>query len=581
MDEAPVRMKRLAAEESGAQVDEDRFVLLVKRLEDERARFAMLADNATDVVYQDDPAGNIVWISAGVRETLGWEPDSLVGTPGLDLLYHEDRMPTEVRLRTVLADGVVDVTHLRCRTSSGGFRWMSARIAPLPDRDVVATGRVVGLRDVHEEHAMREQLSHLAFHDTLTGLRNRAWILDMLETDLAVARRDHCLVALLFIDLDNLKVVNDSLGHLVGDEVLTAAAHRIAKVLRPGDRVGRFGGDEFIVVAPGIRHRNDADAIAERLCAAVLDEVQIGDRSVIVSASIGIALSDEDSIPMYLLRDADTAMFRAKSTGGSHWEFSTAGMRNQARTRLEIEAELRTAITERQFRVHYQPIVSMSDATVTGHEALVRWEHPQRGLLAPIEFLQVAEDTELIIGIEELVLDVVCTQLRNHPDLPGPISVNKSPRHIARTGWHHRFLDQLDHHGVDPARVIIEVTETAILSVLERTRADFVDLRERGVGIHVDDFGTGYSTVALLRDLPVTGLKLDLSFTRNIATDTTARALAAGLAGLANGLGLDGVAEGIETPAQAEILREQGWSHGQGYLYGRPTSLLTTTVSQN
>jgi diguanylate cyclase (GGDEF)-like protein/PAS domain S-box-containing protein len=541
-----------------------------RALEAERDRFALLADNATDVVWEGDSSGTIVWISSGVRDALGWEPDALVGKPSLELLHADDQMPTAALLKAALVDGQANLAHVRFRTAAGGYRWMSARHQPVRDRNGVPTGLVVGLRDVHEEHAMREQLAFLAFHDPLTGLRNRAWILDMLETDLAVARRDHCEVAVLFLDLDNFKVINDSLGHLAGDHVLAATAHRISKALRPGDRVGRFGGDEFIVILPDIRHPHHVDVIAERLCDAVVDEVEVGDRSVIVSASVGIAISNPDSTPMHLLRDADAAMYEAKSAGPSGWKFADPAAHSQAMSRLDLEAELRTAVAQRQFVVHYQPIVSIADDSVVGLEALVRWQHPERGLLAPLEFLQVAEDTDLILGIEDQVLDQVCEYLTQRSDLTGRVSLNKSPVHIARPGWHDRLLDRLDVHHVDPSRIVIEVTETAILSVLDRTRADLIDLRERGVGIHIDDFGTGYSSIALLRDLPVTGLKLDLSFTRDITTDATARALAAGLAGLAQGLGLESVAEGIETREQAAILREQGWRNGQGYLYGRP-----------
>jgi EAL domain-containing protein (putative c-di-GMP-specific phosphodiesterase class I) len=241
--------------------------------------------------------------------------------------------------------------------------------------------------------------------------------------------------------------------------------------------------------------------------------------------------------------------------------------------RLVTEAELRTAITERQFVVHYQPIVALTDATVVGYEALVRWNHPDRGLVPPMDFLPVAEESGLIVEVGDQVLDQVCDLLTTRQDLTVPISVNKSPVQIARAGWHDRFLDRIRAHNIDPRRLIIEVTETAFLPALARTSADLADLRDRGIGLHIDDFGTGYSSIALLRDLPVTGLKLDLSFTRHLGTDATARALAAGLAGLVVGLNLDGIAEGIETPEQAEILREQGWTYGQGYLFGRPAPI--------
>jgi diguanylate cyclase (GGDEF)-like protein len=430
--------------------------------------------------------------------------------------------------------------------------------------------RVAGWRDIQDERTARQELAFLAYHDPLTGLRNRVWVLDILDTDLAVAKRDGSQLAVLFLDLDNFKVVNDSLGHAAGDDILIAASLRISRALRPGDRVGRFGGDEFIVVAPGVHDAREIDAIATRITAAIAEEVTIDGRSVILSASIGIALSDQDSSTTTLLRDADSALFRAKAAGRSRWEFSDPAAHIRAMARLVTEAELRTAITERQFVVHYQPIVALADAAVVGYEALVRWNHPDRGLVPPMDFLPVAEESGLIVEIGDQVLDQVCDLLTTRQDLTVPISVNKSPVQIARAGWHDRFLDRIRAHNIDPRRLIIEVTETAFLPALARTSADLADLRDRGIGLHIDDFGTGYSSIALLRDLPVTGLKLDLSFTRHLGTDATARALAAGLAGLVAGLNLDGIAEGIETPEQAEILREQGWTYGQGYLFGRP-----------
>jgi diguanylate cyclase (GGDEF)-like protein/PAS domain S-box-containing protein len=553
--------------------DAEEQVRLEVNLAERENRYRLLAENATDVVYENDLAGTIVWISPGVRDTLGWEPDELVGTASLDLIHPADRDAVLTLRQSILAGVSRAAPPLRYRTRSGTYRWVSVRTRPVTDTAGNTTGLVVGLRDVHEERAAQEELSFLAYHDPLTGLRNRAWILDILDTDLAIARRVDTQVALLFLDVDNFKVVNDSLGHAAGDDILVAIARRVALALRPGDRIGRFGGDEFIVIAPDIRHRHEVHAIAERLCAAVAGEVEVEGRTVMVSASIGITLSDAESTPTSMLRDADSALFRAKAAGRSRWEYFDPAMHTQAMTRLVTEAELRNAIKEHQFVVHYQPIVSLTDATVTGHEALVRWQHPQRGLIAPIEFLPIAEDSGLIVEIGDQVLHQVCETLTSRPDLPGRISVNKSPIQIARPGWHDRFLSTIHAHGIDPRRLVIEVTETAILSIIDHTKDDLSNLRDQGVGIHVDDFGTGYSSIALLRDLPVTGLKLDLSFTRHLTTDPTARALAAGLAGLVQGLNLDGIAEGIETPEQAEILLGQGWTHGQGYLYGRPGPL--------
>jgi diguanylate cyclase (GGDEF)-like protein len=448
---------------------------------------------------------------------------------------------------------------------------MSVRSRALRDDAGEINGAVVSLRDVTSEREAQDLLAYRAFHDPLTGLKNRAWILDMLDADLRAAERRSAQLGVMFIDLDNFKVVNDSLGHIAGDDVLATIAQRISAVLRPDDRLGRFGGDEFVVVVPDVGDVHELEIIAERLSSAITTELTVEQHRIVPTASIGIAVSTATSTSESLLRDTDSALFRAKGAGRARWHFFDEAMHAQAVSRLTIEDELRRAIDEHQFVVHYQPIVRLSDAAVVGHEALVRWNHPTRGLLYPDSFLPVAEESGLIVDIGRQVLHQVCELLAAEPGLPGPVSVNKSPKQIARPGWRDLFVHVLRHHGVDPTRIVIELTETAVLSVLDLTRDDLLFVRDLGVGIHMDDFGTGFSSISLLRDLPVTGIKLDRSFTSQLTTvDSPANVLASGLAGLADGLHLQSIAEGVETEDQAAILLSQGWSHGQGWLFGRP-----------
>jgi EAL domain-containing protein (putative c-di-GMP-specific phosphodiesterase class I) len=288
-------------------------------------------------------------------------------------------------------------------------------------------------------------------------------------------------------------------------------------------------------------------------------------------------VSNSTSTPDSLLRDADSALFRSKAAGRARWQFFDAAMHAQAVSRLTVEDQLRDAITLGEFVVYYQPIVALADARVVGHEALVRWLHPTRGLLSPEDFLDVAEDTGLITIIGAQVLDQACAMLAERPDLPGPISVNVSAVQLAAPNWLSGVQEALAAHGVNPARIVIEVTETAVLSLVGSARLALASLHGLGVGIHVDDFGTGYSSISVLRDLPVTGVKLDLRFVQDLtAGDSQANALAAGLMGLINGMHLTGIAEGIETQMQVDILRAQGWKFGQGYYFGRPA---TTPVS--
>jgi diguanylate cyclase (GGDEF)-like protein len=417
-------------------------------------------------------------------------------------------------------------------------------------------------------------LTYQAFHDPLTGLHNRAWILDILAVDLRAAKRLGHSVGTLFVDLDNFKIVNDSLGHAAGDEVLAAVANRIVAVLRPGDRVGRFGGDEFVIVVQDIQDVLEVERCAERVSASIATDLQVQGHRIVPTASIGIATSASTSTPESLLRDADSALSRAKADGRARWHLFGDEMHAQALARLNVEDQLREAIAGRQFVVYYQPIVALADAHVVGHEALVRWAHPARGLLSPGEFLEIAEDTGLITAIGAQVLDQVCALLAERPDLPGPISVNASAVQLAAPGWLDSVRDTLAAHRVDPARIVIEVTETAVLSLVDSARVALASLRELGVGIHLDDFGTGYSSISVLRDVPVTGVKLDLRFVQDLTEgDSQANALTDGLSGLVYGMHLTGIAEGIETQMQADILRAQGWECGQGYYFGKPAPI--------
>ena len=477
-----------------------------------------------------------------------------------DSLAHGDAEKYEGQLPLLRADG----------------HTLWARVAAVMVGDDCGVMRtfLVQVLDVTAERAAQEQLSYQAFHDGLTGLRNRVWILDMLGVDLRAAQRSGDGVGVLFIDLDNFKLVNDSLGHAAGDEVLAAVADRISSVLRPVDRVGRFGGDEFIVVVPDVQGPQDVERVAERLSGAIATELVVHGHRIVPTASMGIAVSHSTSTSESLLRDSDSALFRAKHAGRARWQFFDEAMHARAVARLALEDDLRRGLAAHEFVVHYQPIVRLDDCAVVGHEALVRWQHPVRGRLGPAEFLEVSEDCGLIVEIGRQAFEQVCARLAAQPALPGPINVNFSAAELSARDWLAYLVETVTRYGVDPTRIVVEVTETAVLSLLDTTRSDLVALRDLGVGVQVDDFGTGFSSISLLRDLPVTGLKLDASFVSHLTEDdSTANALASGVAGLARGLHLVGVAEGVETIEQARTLHAQGWDQAQGYLFGRPESV--------
>ncbi len=539
----------------------------VLALADSEMRYRLLAENSKDVVVQTDDDGRIEWVSESITQVLGWQRAQVLGTVSLHLV-HPDDQGAAAAAHEAVAPGAVVRSEFRVRCADGSSKWMQVSAHAVQTDH--GTQRIAGLRDITAEVAARDSLTYLAFHDELTGMRNRAWIKDTLASALLAADRDGTSVGVLFIDIDNFKVVNDSLGHVAGDQVLRDVAARVSAAMRPGDHLGRFGGDEFIVVATAITDPVDVEVLAERISGTVRTPLEVDGHVIVPSVSIGIALSEPGSTASGLLRSTDTALHRAKSAGRSRWQFYDRAMHAEALSRLTTEGEVRRGLAQNEFTVHYQPIVDLGTRAVTGHEALARWQHPTRGLLLPREFLPVAEDCGLIDELGDQVLAEVCRLLAARPDIPGQVSVNVSPTSLTQPGWAARIEGALATHDVDPSRLGIEIAETAALAILDSPHDDLRRLRDLGIGIHVDDFGTGYSSFILLRDLPVTGVKLDLTFTQGIQADETARVLAQGLAVLAGGLHLTAIAEGIETPQQAELIHAQGWTHGQGYLFGYP-----------
>jgi diguanylate cyclase (GGDEF)-like protein/PAS domain S-box-containing protein len=514
-------------------------------------------------------------VNASICDLLGHDEAWFLTRRIRDMAHPED-VEAVLQERARLLSGSTDrgAASLRLVRADGTTVWVRYVAVVIRNADGDPNLLMVQVEDITAEHDAQEALAYQAIHDPLTGLHNRAWILDILKADLRAAKRTGTSVGTLFVDLDNFKVVNESLGHAAGDEVLSTVANRIVAALRPGDRVGRFGGDEFVIVVQDVRDVSEIERCAERVSAAIAEELQVQGHRIVPTASIGIAVSSSTSMPEGLLRDTDSALHRAKGGGRGRWQFFDEAMHAKAVARLTVEDELRDAITRKEFVVYYQPIVALADSQMVGHEALVRWAHPTRGLLSPGEFLDVAEDSGLIIAIGGQVLDQACAMLAARPDLSGPISVNVSAVQLSSVDWLGTVTDALAAHRVDPARIVIEITETAALSMTDSALHALQSLRGLGVGIHLDDFGTGYSSISVLRDLPVTGVKLDLSFVRDLTSGKSrANALTHGLSVLVNGMQLTGIAEGIETELQAHILHAQGWECGQGYYFGRPAAM--------
>ncbi len=466
--------------------------------------------------------------------------------------------------------------------SAGAVDYLSKPFDPWILRSKVAVFVDLYLERKRAQVAERALL-HQAFHDTLTGLPNRALLADRLGQ--ALARRERrCLeAAVLFLDIDRLKWVNDSLGHAAGDQLLVDVARRLESVLRPGDTVARFGGDEFVVLCEELSAAGEAVTVAERLRDALASPFHVRGREIGLTASIGIALASTSShdTPDALLRDADAAMYRAKERGRDRVELFDDHMRSRAMARLETESTLRRAIEQTELRVHYQPVIELATGRATGLEALVRWEHPERGLVPPSEFITVAEETGLIVGLGAYVLAEACTQVArwNHrrPDgEPLTVSVNLSPHQLRARGLRELVAEALQHTGLDPRLLCLEITETALVEDADSNRAALDSLKDLGVTLAVDDFGTGYSSLLYLRRFPVDVLKIDRSFVVGLETNAEDTAIVSGVVGLAQALGLQAVAEGVETPEQAACLRQLGCPLAQGYHWSKPLTARQT-----
>ena len=428
--------------------------------------------------------------------------------------------------------------------------------------------------DISELHEKEQRIRHQAFHDALTGLPNRALLLDRLDHAIAASRRGDHKTAVLFLDLDRFKIVNDSLGHDVGDELLKEVAVRLKSSLRQADTVARLGGDEFVVLSTEWVIPSDVATLAEKIQSLLEKPFHVAGHELHIGVSAGIALHPVDGANAgELLKNADTAMYAVKESGRNGYRFFSADLNEAAVERLTLEVALRRAIESGELEVHYQPKFVLATGAMAGAEALVRWRHPELGMIAPIRFIPLAEETGLVVPLGEWVLRRVCRQVaawRRVGYVHGPIAVNVSARQLALPDFASRVATILGEEGVDPDAIDLEITETAIMREPERAAAMLTSLAVFGTKVVLDDFGVGYSSLGYLKRLPISVLKMDRSFINDVTEDTDAAALACGIVQLARHLDIEVVAEGVETEAQADFLRSSGCALVQGYLFARP-----------
>ena len=419
-----------------------------------------------------------------------------------------------------------------------------------------------------------ERLTYMAQFDPLTSLPNRSMYLDRLWQTITQAGREHLPVGVLFVDLDRFKIVNDTLGHSAGDELLLQVAQRLQHCVRSGDTVGRLGGDEFAIALAHLAKPEDAGAVAHKIVAALSLPFELAGQQVYVSASIGISICPADGTePDKLLKNADTAMYRAKEAGRNTHQFYLAEMNERAIERLKIETQLRGALDRREFLLHYQPKVDLASGRISGFEALLRWQHPERGLVPPAEFISILEDTGVIIPVGEWVVTEVCEQLRRWQDaglVLRPVAVNLSARQFGQKNLDAIVGDILRANAIGPGLLEFELTESMLMRDPEDAVQTLKSMKANGIRLAVDDFGTGYSSLAYLKRFPLDSLKIDRAFIRDVTTDPDDATIAIAIINLARSLKLNVVAEGVETEAQLDFLRANGCAEMQGYYFARP-----------
>jgi diguanylate cyclase (GGDEF)-like protein/PAS domain S-box-containing protein len=537
-------------------------------------RFRSLIQNSSDTTMVIDDEGISTYASPAVTQLLGFEPGELIGLVATDFVHPDDRDRVRNRLgpKFQVSPEMIFV-QFRMERKDGTWRDVEAVVSNQLNRPSIG-GYIANVRDITERKEFEALLAHRALHDPLTGLANRQLILDRAEQMLVRSRRTCDPVAAYFIDLDNFKDANDSLGHEAGDKLLQAVADRFAGLLRASDTVGRMGGDEFVILTEGVSLAAGPTMVAERIREVLRNPFQIEGfegLTITVSASIGIATGDRPSA-QELLRDADIALFRAKAAGRDGSVLFEPAMQAAAVDRLELKSDLDSALANDQFFLLYQPIFDLDSRHIRGVEALIRWQHPTRGVISPDDFIPVLEDSGMIIEVGRWVLNQACAQAASW-QLQGyrtTMSVNVSMRQLETDGLVKDVEEALAASNFEPGSLVIEVTESTLMRDANATVCRLRKLKELGVMIAIDDFGTGYSSLAYLRQFPVDVLKIDRSFVAEMDGTPNSVALIHTLVELSRTLGLTTVAEGIEDDSQLEGLRNEQCESGQGFIFSRP-----------
>jgi diguanylate cyclase (GGDEF)-like protein/PAS domain S-box-containing protein len=537
--------------------------------------YRALVQHSSDVIMVVDPDLTVRYVSDSMQDIFGHEPSALVGRR-LEAVTGGSSELMEGLNRTITEVGHVSRVEWELTDATGRVRYAESAISNLIG-DPSVGALVVNTRDATDQVSLERQLRHQAFHDPLTGLANRALLADRAEQALMRSARSGASVAVVLVDLDGFKFVNDSLGHQVGDVVLSEVARRLESLVRSEDTVARLGGDEFVILIDDVSGMEETELLAERVREVLRPRFTLPGWDYAVTASVGVAIGSASEVDVHdLLRDADTAMYVAKTSGKDSVRLFAPSMHERAHERFRLQVDLRGALDRKELLLFYQPIYEIEDGRLKGFEALVRWSHPSRGLIAPERFIPLAEESGLIVPIGRWVLQQALHQMstwdRRHPGARGvSISVNVSTVQLTAPSLISDVKSELERSGIAPSRVVLEITEGSLAKDPERTIEVLEALRELGLRIAIDDFGTGYASLSHLQRLPVDILKVDKSFVAALSDGGKARDLLQAILGVGQALSLAVVAEGIEAHSQMTVLQEMGCEMAQGFLVGKPS----------
>jgi diguanylate cyclase (GGDEF)-like protein/PAS domain S-box-containing protein len=522
------------------------------------------------------PNGRCQRVNRSLCEILGYTDEELLAIDFQDFVHREERATVRTKWEQLISGQIPGYQiETRCIHSDGHVVWVLWTVSQAIVEHSESVHLIFQIQNINDRKAAEERLLHDAFHDALTGLPNRALMMDHLK--LAIARNQrkvNITFAVLYLDLDRFKVVNDSFGHMIGDQLLVGIARRLETCVRPGDTVARVGGDEFTILLEDVTHVSEAVSVAERIQQELKLPFNLSGRDVFTTVSVGIAPGSASyNQPDEILRDADTAMYRSKSLGKARHEMFDEEMQAATVNLLQMENDLRRAFERSEFFINYQPIVALDDFRLCGFESLVRWQHPERGLISPAEFIPIAEESGQILQIGEWVLREACYQLKRWQekfpsDKPLYMTVNLSAKQFAQPDLVDRVRSILTETEIDPAFLKLEITESVVMDNIDSAAAMLSQLRALGVRLSIDDFGTGYSSLTYLHQFPIDTLKIDRSFINRMDKENVE--IVRTILMLAENLGMDAVAEGVETQEQMTLLRNLSCQSGQGYFFSKP-----------